>query len=169
MKQIIKYKDVKSVSDGTMPPHSLQGLKMEKRTCVSCSILAYVEFYSLKKKWSNIVYIFQVFRAVNRFESHSMLMALQCQQNSLEAHRLAVFRIKDNQTIRELQHSRAFRCQWPDPLDVTVWGSHLELDRHALMRRENATGEKAKWQQRQRLACVSTSQRTPGIASNNRI
>ena len=113
-------------------------------TRVSCSMLASVEFYWFskkkeKKRKSNILRIYQVCRAVNRFAPPSMLIALQCQRSSLETHKLAVLGIRDTQTIRESQHSRGFRCLCPDPLDVTVCGSTSELDRYTQKRRDITT------------------------------
>lgn len=111
MKQTIIYKDVKPVSDGTVPLIWLTGIKDGENDLCFLFILAYVELYWLSKKWSNILFIFQVCRAVNRLQSSSMLIALQCQQNSLKTHGLAVFRVKDSQTIMEFQHSWGFGCQ----------------------------------------------------------
>ena len=97
------------------PSYGLNVLKTEEMTRVSCSMLASVEFYWFskkkeKKRKSNILRIYQVCRAVNRFAPPSMLIALQCQRSSLETHKLAVLGIRDTQTIRESQHSRGFRC-----------------------------------------------------------
>lgn len=110
--------------------HASCGLKlskMEEITCASCPILACVEcrWFLKKKKMSNVLCIYEIYRAVHRFEPPSPFTALQCQQNSLETHSLTVLRIRNSQTSMEFQHS--LRCLCPDPLDVTVWVSS-ELD-----------------------------------------